>query len=589
MKTSSKTSKIVLLFGFLLVGFIFFISAIVHTVFQDRRLPTLESSKIDVAIRGNIYSSDGFHLATSKKLYKAGISTESIDPDKKEVFIKLFAIYSGVNEKQIRKILKNQKGHVILTYNLDAKTAKQLKLLAAKLNRLNVFREVDEGGRMVKYGLSIIESGEKREYLYKDSLEPVVGYIKKFEDDEITKVAGVKGIERFYENRLAPIQDGYLKGIRDVGHNVIVNKESLLKERVDGYDIHLNISLKLQKKIERIVDREKERLGAKQIMAAVMESKSGKLLALCTSNRFDPNGIRRQDYPNLNAAYVEYPFEPGSVIKPIVFSLLLEYGLINPYDSINVYNGRYRLKNKVITDTHRESIITNEEVIIISSNIGMAILAQKLSPINYAKGMQAFGFTQESGLDLPYQRNGVLPHVNQLKDEIYKATLAYGYGMQANMMQILRAYNAFNNNGVMINPRIAGMIEDQSGRRYLLPEGDNKQVISVVTAKKMQQILIKTVQKGTGKKADVEGLSVGGKTGTAHIAEKGQYVDKYNSSFFGFANDEKQKYTIGVVVFEPNAEGEYFASQTAVPVFKRMVDLLIEEHYLVPVEKPEED
>lgn len=578
---TGKTSKIVLLFGFLLLGFIFFIFAVTRVYFSDRKMPRLESSWSDTAIRGGIYSSDGFHLANSKKLYKAAINTHNLDPDKKELFVRLFSIYSDVPEKRIKRILKTQNGNVVLSYNLSSKTAKNLKLLAGKFSQMGMFVPYeDKKGNVYHYGLSIVESGEKREYLYNDATTPVIGYIKKFEDDDFTKVAGVKGVERFYEEYLAPQQNGYFRGERDVGSNILVNKNSIMNERFDGYDVFLNISLKLQKKLERIVNESKSSLNAREVLAAVMESETGRIRAIATSNRFNPNRIMQSDYPRLNASVVEYPFEPGSVIKPIVFSLLLEYGLINPYDSINVYNGRYRLKDKVITDTHRESVITNEEVIIISSNIGMAQLAQKLEPINYYKGMVNYGFTVESGIDLPYQRNGTIPQVTQLRDEIYKATVAYGYGMLANFTQLLNAFNVFNNKGYLIEPKIVNSLRDTEGRRFQMPGKEPKSVLSQPTAEKMKQILIRTVTKGTGKKADVEGLEIGGKTGTAHIAEKGKYVDRYNSSFFGFVNDAEKKYTIGVVVFEPDAKGEYFASQTAVPAFRNITKLLLEEQYI---------
>jgi cell division protein FtsI (penicillin-binding protein 3) len=96
----------------------------------------------------------------------------------------------------------------------------------------------------------------------------------------------------------------------------------------------------------------------------------------------------------------------------------------------------------------------------------------------------------------------------------------------------------------------------------------------------MKKILIKTVQKGTGKKARTQGLEIGGKTGTAHKVEKGKYIHKYNTAFMGFANDATHNYTIGVIVNEPKKS--HFAAQTAVPVFKKAVDIMIEDGYLEP-------
>jgi cell division protein FtsI (penicillin-binding protein 3) len=173
-----------------------------------------------------------------------------------------------------------------------------------------------------------------------------------------------------------------------------------------------------------------------------------------------------------------------------------------------------------------------------------------------------------------------VPAINQLKDEIYKATASYGYGLDVNVMQLLKAYNAFNNRGRTLKPFIVENLIDMHGNiESVTPEG-SVQVISTATAERMKQIMIKTVNVGTGTGTITPGLEVGGKTGTAHIAERGRYVQKYNTSFFGFANDEKKHYTIGVTVIQPKAN--HFASLTAVPVYKQIVDLMVEFDYLHP-------
>ena len=147
-------------------------------------------------------------------------------------------------------------------------------------------------------------------------------------------------------------------------------------------------------------------------------------------------------------------------------------------------------------------------------------------------------------------------------------------------MQLLRAYSAFNNNGLMVYPKLVEGFIDQNGKLDKLPYKEQVRAISSATANRVQKILIKTVNEGTGKKAITPGLVIGGKTGTAHIVEKGKYVHKYNTAFMGFANDEKRKYSIGVIVVRPKKS--HFASQTAVPVFKKAVDIMIDDGYLKP-------
>ena len=361
---------------------------------------------------------------------------------------------------------------------------------------------------------------------------------------------------------------------------IILNKESFSKPNINGLDVKLNIPVGLQIRIERMLDSMKEELEAKQIMMAIMNSKNGKIIALASSNRYLPKDIKRSDYPSLNSAMTEYSFEPGSVIKTITFSLLLDKNLINPYDLVNGHNGRFQIGRKVITDEHKFDWLSAENVIVHSSNIGIAQLAQKLNGSEFHEGLKNFGFSQKSTPDLIYEKEGSIPSSTRLNNEIYKATCSYGYGMQANLMQLIRAYSAFNNNGRIITPKIVSNFIDARGNNIPIENEEQIQVIKSSTANRVQKILIKTVNEGTGIKTRTPGLVIGGKTGTAHIVEEGKYVNRYNTAFLGFANDLQNKYTMGVIVIQPKSS--QFAAQTAVPVFKNAIDIMVEEDYLKP-------
>lgn len=580
---SKKTGKILLLFLAMGIGFCIFLGTIFYHNFTARKLPNFQAKRIENAIRGNIYSSDGFLLASSKKVYKAVVNTYNINPQKKELFINLFSIYSKIPKSQIRSKL-TQKGNVTLSYNIDSKTASYLKQLNLKLNKLDVFQGYeDENGHIFKYGLSVVESGESRDYLYQDTMEPILGYVNKQNDTDITHVQGVKGIEKSFDNELEPVSDLLMIGQRDIGFNVILNKRSTFRERVDGYDVISSIPLKLQKKIERLADENAAQLGAKEVLIGIMESKSGRILSLASNARFNPNFITKNDYSKLNANAIEYSYEPGSIIKPIIYAILLDKNLIYPNETIDLENGRFKLHNFYITDTHKLKSATAEEVLLYSSNIGMAKIAQRLSPPEYNAALQAFGFGNSSGIDLPYERVGVIPDAKRFQSEVYRATASYGYGLRTTFMQMLKAYNIIINHGISYEPYLVEYIQDSKSFRYKLKHQTPIRILSDKTAKEVKNTLVKVVNEGTGKMAQVQGITIGGKTGTAHIAQGGKYVSKYNSSFFGFANDEKgNEYTIGISVFEPNEAEAYFAARTAVPLFREVVNLLIKENYLKP-------
>jgi cell division protein FtsI (penicillin-binding protein 3) len=324
----------------------------------------------------------------------------------------------------------------------------------------------------------------------------------------------------------------------------------------------------------------KEEMRAQEIMIAIMDTSNGHILSMASSNRFLPKNIKRSDYPSLNSGMIEYSFEPGSVMKTVTFSLLLDKGLINPYDLVNGYNGRFKIGRKIITDEHKFDWLSAENVIVHSSNIGIAQLAQKLSGIEFYEGLGRFGFGKKSTRDLIYEKIGSTPSAMQLENEIYKATASYGYGIHANLMQILQAYSVFNNSGRMVPPQLISGFIDTFHRTIPIDGQEQLQIIKTATAQRVKKILIKTVNEGTGIKAKTDGLEVGGKTGTAHKVEKGRYVNKYNTTFAGFANDEKSRYTMVVVVIEPKKS--QFAAQTSVPVFKGAVDILVEDGYLKP-------
>jgi cell division protein FtsI (penicillin-binding protein 3) len=306
-----------------------------------------------------------------------------------------------------------------------------------------------------------------------------------------------------------------------VNSYIILNKESFTKAKIDGLDIKLTIPVALQIRVEKMLDAMKEKLDAKQIMIAIMNSKTGDILTMASSNRFLPKHIKRSDYPSLRSDMIEYSFEPGSVIKPISFSILLEKHLVNPFDLVNGHNGHFRIGRKVITDEHQFAWLSAEDVIVYSSNVGMAQLAQKLSGYEFHDGLLRFGLSKKSTPDMIYEKTGSIPSAKRLENKIYKATAAYGYGMQENLMQILRAYSAFNNNGNMVYPKIVKSFVDEFGVEKPTIYEDQVRAIKSSTAARMKKILIKTVNKGTGKKAITTGLEIGGKTGTAHIVEKG--------------------------------------------------------------------
>ncbi len=588
---SRRSIKLLSLFLLMIVLVLIFLVAVFHTIRSDRRLPPHTSVIHDRALRGAIVSKDGFTLSRSNKSYQATVYAPSIDPGKRDLFIRLFSIYSGMDEKEVRQAFFDRKGHplkgyVTLSKTIDASTAIYLKSLARKLRRMRVFRSVrNRRGVEVLYGLDITENGELREFPLHDTLTPVMGYIRAKNVGKYSEIFGIKGLEKRYEKYLNMSQNGLIRGKRDVGGTVILSKSSVHIPRKDGYNLHLNIPLALQKRVEVTLDRMKKETQAKEIIAAVMESSTGRLLALASSERYDPLHITKDDISKLNNKFTGYPYEPGSVLKPLTLSIALEHGRVTPQTWFPIHGGRLQIsKRYTITDDEVFDQLTATDIIVHSSNVGISQIAWLLSGKEMHDGLQKFGLGRRTGIDLSRELPGRIKSARLLENKLHRANQAYGYGMQVTFAQLLKAYSAFNNDGVMVTPTIVDYLQSSDGRKFHLRNRPQAQrAVSVKTARAIHKILEKVVREGTGVKAQYPGLEIGGKTGTAHIAAHGHYVRRYNSSFYGFADDDKgHRYTIGVLVIEAQGYHKYFAAQSAVPTFRGIVDNLVELGYLQP-------
>ena len=583
--------KITGLFLILTIAMAIFLSSILKTIASDRVIPSHNTTIYDRSFRGSIISADHYTLSNSQKTYQAVIRGASIDPEKKEIFLKLFSIYSGIPEKKLRKKFKDRKGkeikgNIILSKTITARHAMQLKSLAYKLRKLGVFRSIkNRNGIEVLYGLDIIENGETRRFPLKDVMSPILGYVGKKSDGRYTRPEGKKGLERNYEKHITSKKNGYFKGKRDVIGAVIHDKNSIKMQRVDGLDLHLNIPLAFQRRVELMLDSMKRSIDADEIIVGVMESRTGKVLSLASSERYDPAYITQRDIPALNPKFSEYPYEAGSVMKPITLAIALDHKVVTPNSWFKTYDGRFQIgKKRWITDDEKFDSLNATDIIVHSSNIGISQISWRLTGKQYRDGLLKFGIAKPSGIDLSRDLPGQLKSQHLLDHKMHRANSSYGYGMMVTFAQLFKAYSAFNNEGIAVTPRIVDYLQDAKGRHYTLePRVGNLKAVGKRSAKQIHNILLEVVKRGTGVKAQYPGLEIGGKTGTAHIAKHGRYVREYHSSFYGFANDKKgHKYTIGVLVIRAKKYHKYFASQSAVPTFRRIVDVLVELDYLAP-------
>ena len=578
----------ILLALFMGIFFLFFIflMTVGQTLGSDRHTDNKFVKIENKATRGRIISADNFVVAYSKKQFRAEVNTRSIDPKKKNLFIKLFSIYSGLSEREIaskfvNKSGKNIYGRIVLSDNLDYRLASDLKSLSYKMSKLGIFRPLNPKKPHLVYGLDVLPSSETRYFPHKNLLTPLVGYMKTKESANYKQPIGIKGLEKAYSAYLLPEKNGLVQGKCDVLGTSLRTAESKEVSRVDGMDLHLNIELSFQREVEEVLDEMKEQTAAQEVMAAVMNSQTGELLALATSERFDPKHIRQKDVKALHPKFSEYLYEPGSVIKPLTLAIALDHNKVDINKQIRLEGKLQVTKNYTISDDEYFKGLTPKGIIMYSSNIGISKIAWRLTGQELYNGWKNFGLATRSGIDLSKELIGRIKSAHLLNHKVHAANTAYGYGMLANFMQLIKAYSAFNNGGVAVTPKIVQFMTDKNSQMFTPPREINAiQACSSHTADIINDMLQGTVNRGTGTAAQYDGLEIGGKTGTAHISERGKYVEKYHSSFFGFANDRRgHKYTIGVFVIKPKKV--YFASQTAAPTFQKIIGKMVKQKYLV--------
>lgn len=575
----NKQIKISIIFFILFILTVILITTLFGIKKSDKKTPNINSKKVAYAIRGSILTSDKYFLSISKPIYKATIQKRYLDPNKKETFVELFSKYSKISKDEINEKLLQSSNYVELSRTINATTAKFLQELKYDLTKLKIFKPLTPGG--ITIGLDIQEYKEDRLYPLKTTLSPYLGYVRY---DKFGKPYGDYGLELYYENLLQNSSNKILTGQRDKNGIIIRDKKNKTIKKEDGFDIVTNINLKLQKKLELILTTQQQRIKSKEIVAAVMESTTGKIIAVASTKRYNPKKFSTIGETKISA--IRYIYEPGSVMKPIFFAMLLEANKVKLNERINTHNGRYLVRpGKVVKDEHRYPYLSASDVIVHSSNIGMIELSKRANSLNILDHLKKFGFATHSGIDLSYELSGTIPNMKEAEHTVNRAVLFYGYGIRANFFQLLKSYNIFNNDGKIITPKIASIKITKDGKEEPIVAMKPTRVISKTNSKIMNQILQSVVIRGTGKSTKTDGLTIGGKTGTSEFFKRinGVKVKGYNSSFFGFANDVNSKYTIGVTVIEPNPVGYvHFASQSAVPTFKNIVDTLIEEGLLKP-------
>ena len=307
-------------------------------------------------------------------------------------------------------------------------------------------------------------------------------------------------------------------------------------------------------------------------MAVVMDPHTGEIYAMANVPQFNPNHYGAFSRTAWKNNIVASSYEPGSIFKPIVAAAALDKGLARPQDIYFCENGDLKIGKAHIGEAseHKFGWLTMRDIIAKSSNIGVIKIAQQVGKKPFYEYIRKFGFGEKSGLSLPGESAG------QLKDqkkwtEMSLASISFGHEIAVTPIQMVSAMAAIANGGNLMAPHITkALIKDGKVVEQFKPK-KIRRVISEKTSLQMVEILKSVVKSGTGKKADLEGFDVAGKTGTAqkyNMETQSYSKTEFISSFIGFAPADSPRLVILVMIDNP--KGLHWGSVVAAPVFQQI-------------------
>jgi cell division protein FtsI (penicillin-binding protein 3) len=422
-------------------------------------------------------------------------------------------------------------------------------------------QEVAAAQRLEIPGLGVVKE-PKRFYPQRELGAQVLGVVG-------TDGHGLEGLELAFEDELSG-QSETLQGTRDArGRNLLLQGAPEAMGR-QGATVTLTLDRQVQYVAEKALDRAVEESRAIAGMLVVLDPRTGELLAIAQSPRFNPNapapGIAAGALRDRTALDV---FEPGSTYKAFVAAAALEERAVRPEDGFECEGGSWEVGRHVIHDTHPHGTLTLARILALSSNIGAAKVAQRLGREGMMRTARRFGFGERTGLALPGEGRGSVPFP---KAEVTLATQAFGQGLSATAVQVAAAYGALANRGVLMRPYLVSRVTDPDGVVLLENQPTPvRQAVSERTARQVLQMLEGVVQKdGTAPRAALEAYRVAGKTGTAQKPDpvaRG-YSEKRIASFAGVVPADDPRLVVYVVVDEPKTD--VYGGLVAAPAFREV-------------------
>jgi cell division protein FtsI (penicillin-binding protein 3) len=384
---------------------------------------------------------------------------------------------------------------------------------------------------------------------------------------------GIEGLELDLDEKLRGSSE-LVPAIRD-RRGFVVFSEQLLDDRAaQGDDVVLTLDKTLQHVAERELELTVRTFEAKGGSVVVLDPLSGEILAMANFPTYNPNEPAGAHPSHRRNRAITDRFEPGSTLKPFTIAGALAAGVISPSQRIDCEDGKLRVAQYTIHDTHRWEALTPSEILAYSSNIGTAKAGMQLGRARLYRTLRDFGFGAKTGLGFTGETAGILRHYKRWYD-MDAATIAFGQGMSATALQLAAGTAAIANRGRLLRPQLVKRIEDARGEivQEALPHLERQVVPPRIASMVADMLVAVTGPGGTGVEAAIDGHLVAGKTGTAQKADyvRGGYAEgKWVSSFVGFAPARKPRLVAAVIIDEPLIA--HHGGTVAAPAFRRIVE-----------------
>jgi len=379
---------------------------------------------------------------------------------------------------------------------------------------------------------------------------------------------GIDGLELQYDSYLRG-KDGMVRVLQDSASREVILTPQIITPQ-EGRNVILTIDGQIQYWVENYLEETIKKFSAREGSVIVMNAATGEILALANYPNFNPNNLKEFSPQKMRDKAVCDMFEPGSVFKAVTLLAAIEEKKFSDSDVIFCENGSYKIPGSTLHDVHPYGSLNFREVFKKSSNIGVGKIANKIGSQKIYAYIKKLGFGEKTGIDLPGEIKGnVKPLASWSKTSPYMIPIGQEVGVS--LIQLVRAYAVIINGGYLVKPHVVKAIYSQVG--YKETPIEHKTVISTATTQRAKGILEDVVKDGTGKLADIEGVKIGGKTGTAQYFDTkiGRYSpNQYRASFVGFIDDLDPPVVIGVSVFEP--KGSHYGGVVSAPLFKKIAE-----------------